>query len=265
MMFEIQKASLLKRITALILDLILLVVVVTGAMFAVSTITGFDSKYEKLNSYHSEYAEKYGLTEYEIDGKRIESLYDFNADNYETLSDEVKALYEEAYTALMADAEVLHIYSVIMNLTLVITSMSILIAYLLLELAVPMFLKNGQTVGKKVFGLGVMRVDGVKLSTFQLFVRAILGKYTIGTMIPVMIVIMLLTGSMGYIGTIVILLLFALQIVMMIITKTNSAIHDLLAVTVVIDLNTQMIFENNEKLLEYKKKKAAEAAERTPY
>ncbi len=265
MMFELQKASILKRIAAFVLDLILLVVVVTGAMFAVSAITRFDSHYAKLNSYHSDYALKFGLNEYKIGEKNIESLYDINADNYETLSDEVKELYNEAYKALMSDTDVLYVYSVIMNLTLVITSSSILIAYALLEFAVPMVLKNGQTVGKKVFGLGVMRVDGVKLSTFQLFVRTILGKYTIGTMIPVMIIIMLLTGSMGYIGTIVILLLFALQIAMMIITKTNSTIHDLLAVTVVIDMNTQMIFESSEKLLEYKKKKAADAAERSLY
>jgi hypothetical protein len=42
------------------------------------------------------------------------------------------------------------------------------VACALLEFLVPYLLKNGQTVGKKMFSLGVMRVDGVKISTFSL-------------------------------------------------------------------------------------------------
>ena len=58
-------------------------------------------------------------------------------------------------------------------------------------LFVPLKLGNGQTIGKKVFGIGVMRVDGVQLTTIQLFIRTILGKFTLETMIPVYIVLMI--------------------------------------------------------------------------
>ncbi len=264
-MFGLQKASVLKRVSAFFLDIVLLLVVVTGAMYAISSITGFDSHYDELDAYHSEYAIKYGLDEFEIGGKKIESLYDINADNYNSLPEEAKVKYDEAYRALLSDEGVLRVYTLIMNLSLLMTSLSIFIAYAILEFAIPLILKNGQTLGKKVFELGVMRVDGVRLSTFQLFVRTILGKYTIGTMIPVMIVIMLLTGSIGFVGTLVIILLLVLQIAVMFITKTNSTIHDLLAVTVVVDLSTQMIFESEEKLIEYKKKVAAEIADKSEY
>ena len=65
-----------------------------------------------------------------------------------------------------------------------ITTLSTLIAFLLLEFAVPLMLKNGQTLGKKIFGVAVVRVDGVKVSPVMVFARGILGKCTIGTLAP---------------------------------------------------------------------------------
>ncbi len=254
MIFELQKASVLKRVSAFILDLILLAVIATGAICAVSVITGYEEHHARLDGYYSEYAEKYGL-----------DTFDITSEKYNSLSKEEKALYDEAYKALLSDEDVLRTYSMVVNLTMVMISLGIFFAYAILEFALPMILKNGQTVGKKVFGIGVMRVDGVKVSTFQLFVRTLLGKYTIGTMVPVMLVMMLATGSIGFVGALVIVLLALLQLIVMCVTKTNSTIHDLLAVTVVVDINTQMIFESQEKMIEYKKKKAAEAAELQPY
>ena len=111
----------------------------------------------------------------------------------------------------------------------------------------------------------VIRVDGVRIPTFQLFVRAVLGKYTIETMVPLFIIMLFLMGTLGITGPIVILLLIVLQIVVMVVSKTNSPIHDLLAVTVVVDINTQMIFDSTAEMIEYKKKRAEEQALAKPY
>ena len=146
-----------------------------------------------------------------------------------------------------------------------IISLSMLIAFLILEFIVPLIFKNGQTLGKKIFGIAVMRVDGVKIPAFQLFIRAVLGKYTIETMVPLFIIMLFLMGTLGITGPIVILLLIVLQIVVMVVSKTNSPIHDLLAVTVVVDINTQMIFDSTAEMIEYKKKRAEEQALAKPY
>ena len=44
----------------------------------------------------------------------------------------------------------------------------------------------------------------------------------------------------------------------MIATKTNSTIHDILAKTVVVDLSSQMIFDSEEAMIDYKTKLHAE-------
>ena len=48
-MLDLQKASMLKRISAFILDVILLAVAITGFAFFLSAVTGFDSYNERLN------------------------------------------------------------------------------------------------------------------------------------------------------------------------------------------------------------------------
>jgi drug/metabolite transporter (DMT)-like permease len=109
------------------------------------------------------------------------------------------------------------------------------------------------------------KTDGVKLSTLALFTRTILGKYTIETMVPAYIVMMTMLGTMGLTGTIVLLLLLVLQIGLVIVTKTNSAIHDVLAATVAVDIASQMIFDSEEAMIAYKKKIHAQQAEHSPY
>ena len=63
-------------------------------------------------------------------------------------------------------------------------------------------------------------------------------------------------------GTAVILLLAAAQVVLPAATRTRSAIHDLLAQSVTVDLASQMIFENAEARMNYIKTRAAEEAAR---
>ena len=153
----------------------------------------------------------------------------------------------------------------VINLSLLIISLSFLFAILIYEFVIPLFLKNGQTLGKKIFGIGLMKNDGIKVNSVTVLVRALLGKYTIETMIPIFIAMMVFLGSLGILGTIIILGILLLQIIMLCVTQTNSAIHDLLANTVVIDMQSQMIFDSEHDLIEYKKKVAKEAASDRKY
>ena len=138
------------------------------------------------------------------------------------------------------------------NLTVVITSIGLLLGYLAMEFTVPLLLKDGRTLGKKIFGLAVMRRDGVRVSHVQLFVRTILGKYALETMIPVLIVLMMFWGSLGIVGLIVLVLIPLLEIIVMIRTEENCAIHDIIAHTAVVDYASQMIFGTDEEMAAYK-------------
>ena len=99
-----------------------------------------------------------------------------------------------------------------------------------------------------------MRIDAVQLTTIQLFIRTVLGKFTIETMIPVYIVIMIFFNIIGVEGTIILGVLALVQLVMLCVTRNRYVIHDLLAGTVVIDIASQKIFKDQEALLEYIKK-----------
>jgi len=110
-----------------------------------------------------------------------------------------------------------------------------------------------------------MRVDSVRLTTIQLFIRTILGKFTIEIMIPVLLVLMLFFNIIGIVGLFVLAGLLLLQVILLGVSKSNLAIHDHLAGTVVIDMASQRIFDTTEDLVEYQKRIAAEKSARQPY
>ena len=111
----------------------------------------------------------------------------------------------------------------------------------------------------------MMRTDGVKMNNLQLFARTFVGKYALETMVPVYIIVMIYNNSIGIVGPIVLIGILILQIVTMCVSRTRGCIHDLMAGTVVVDNASQMIFESEEELVAYKKRLAAERAERSPY
>ena len=253
MNLDLQKASLLKRLSAFMLDFFVMILIAAGLMAIVYDVVGYDAKAAELQSYYEEYESVYNIDT------------QLSADEVAALSDADRARYDEASLAFSKDERVMNVYSVLINLTIIITSISLLLAHVVTEIVLPIIFKNGQTIGKKVFNIGVMRVDGVKVSVFQLFARAILGRFTIETMLPLLLLMMMFFGIMGGIALVVVLLLLVLQIIVISVSKTNSAIHDLLAVTVTVDLESQKIFESEAELIEFKKKLAEIKANEAPY
>jgi uncharacterized RDD family membrane protein YckC len=240
-MLDLQKASLMKRASAWLLDLILLATLACGFGLVLSSLLGYDAYIDTMSACYEKYEQQYGVD------------FDITAEDFEKLPLEKQELYRQAEESLNADVEAARAYNMIINLSLVIVSVSVLLSYLSLEFLVPLIFGNGQTVGKKVFGIALMRIDGVKLSTLSLFVRTVLGKYTVETMIPLLILMMMLLGTIGVVGPLVIFVLLVAQIAMLLITKTHSAIHDQMAATVAVDMSSQRIFETPEALMAYKK------------
>lgn len=174
-------------------------------------------------------------------------------------------IMENAMKAANADASLTKNFRIVMSLTLVTITFGLFLAALILEFVIPLVLKNGQTVGKKIFSIGLVRLDGVQLTPLQLFVRSILGKFTIEIMIPVYIIIMLFFGFMGAVGILVLFAILLLQIILLITSRTNSLIHDTMAGTVAVDIASQMIFRSTDDLIAYQKKVHAEQAARSNY
>ena len=70
----------------------------------------------------------------------------------------------------------------------------------------------------------------------------------------------MLLRFLGIVGTITLILLLILEVVVLLVTKTNSSIHDLLSDSVVVDAHSQKIFDSLEQLAEYEAAEAARAA-----
>ena len=243
---ELQKASMWKRISAFLFDGILLVTCAVLFAWGLSAALGFDRYNQTLNDCYQRYAEEYQVS------------FDLSMEEYEALPEEELNRLNAAYDAMSADSQAVHAYQMVMQLTLLILSLGLFLAFLSLEFFLPLRLGDGRTLGKKIFGLAVMHTEGIRVNGVAMFIRAILGKYTIETMIPVLILLMIYWGRIGIVGPLVIFLILIVQIVVMIATPTNSLIHDLLAKTVTVDYASQRIFESREAMIAYKEKKHAE-------
>ena len=253
MIYDLQKASMWKRISAFLFDLILLSIVSVLFAWMLSQVLGYDGYQQRLDEAYTRVGEEYGID------LRM-PLAEYNA-----LDDAGRATLNAAYDALSADAEANRTYSMLIQLTILISSIAILLGYLTMEFAVPLKLGDGRTLGKKVFGLAVMQNDGVRLRAVGLFIRTVLGKYAVETMIPVIILMMVFWGTIGVMGPIVLFAILAVEAAVMVGTKTNAMIHDLLAATVVVDYASQMIFDTREDLIRYKEKIHAEMAAKQEY
>ncbi len=213
--------------------------IAAGILALMGMLLNVESHTKKMDDIYKAYEEKYNIS------------FTMTEADYQRMTEEELAVYEQVAEELSKDAEAQKTYEMVLNLTLLMMSVSLLVPYVILEVAIPLWLKNGQTIGKKIFNIALMRKDGITVTPFMLFVRAILGKYTLETMIPVMIVIMMIFGSAGWVGVIALGLILLLQMGILIKSDTNSVIHDVVACTVAVDLGSQMIFDSPEERLEY--------------
>ncbi len=279
-MFELRKIGIVKRASAWLLDAILLAVLTTGFMYCISLIVGYRAAEQLANEYFAEWEDfrkEYipGVAEYYgFSYTGTEDDYTILKDGREaTLDDVTKQLIASkgedeatadayaAYEELPSPELVNHQYEYVYNLLFMMVSSGLVLAYLVLEFIIPIILKNGQTVGKKVFGIGLVRSDCVKITTLSLFARTLLGKFAIETMFPVLLVFLFFFGGLGLLAIILFAAIVLLNAVLFFATKNRTPIHDLLAGTVAVDIKLQMIFESEEELAEKKAQIQKEAVE----
>ncbi len=247
MQIELQKAEFWKRMAAGLLDAILLLVFSVGIFALLSDWLKMDDYAKTVNEVRIRYEQQYDVC--------------LDAEKYDEMSDTEKEKFNQASRAFILDDEANFARQMSINVMLISVAGGVLAAMLVLEFAVPLLFGNGQTLGKKAFAHCVVRVDAVKVTPLQMFVRTILGKYAVETMILVYLTIYLGIG----ISIWVILVFAAIESILMLVTKGNSTVHDLMAGTVVVDYNSQKIFASVEERIAYQKEIAAEQASKQPY
>ena len=110
------------------------------------------------------------------------------------------------------------------------------LSYLIFFFTLPMIFKNGETIGKLIFHLGIVNKLGYRLSRLQLIPRYLF-------MIVIVVALYLFLGlNLWFLGIITFLALASYALA--IFTKEHKAIHDWIAGTIVIDKNHSEIFEN---------------------
>ena len=120
MIFDIQKANVLKRISAFILDAIIICIVATGFAAVISKITGYDSHSNRLEAYYAAYEAEYGIK------------FNMTKEEASAMTEEQQEQYKKAYEALTADKEAMNEYVRVFNLTLTIISLSILLVFVVM-------------------------------------------------------------------------------------------------------------------------------------
>lgn len=241
---DIQRGSILKRISAAILDLILVTILATGFSYLIGLISGYDNHLEKVQEKQAYYEETYNVS--------------FSVDT-STLSEEELQHYKEVEEIIQQDEEFGREYNILVNLTLIMITFSVLLGVIITDFVIPLFFKNGMTLGKKIFSLCLMKVNSVKISPIQLFVRTVLGKFAVELMVPIYIIIMFYFGTIHIIGTIILFGLLLAQLILLFVTKNHQVIHDKLSMTVVVDYASQKIFDTDDEMIEYIKKEHAES------
>ena len=239
MRYDFQRASMMKRAPAWMLDMILLIVIATGLIAGLAYILDWDAQTEAMDSVYVRYEKEYGIDFAKTD------------EDFAKMDEAELAKYQAAAEAMSKDEEAQRIYQMYVNLSLVIMSGGVLGAFLILELLVPLLFKNGQTLGKKCFGVALMRKDGVRMTPFMVFARGILGKYTVETMIPLLMIMGSLLGVTGLETTILCLGFLLAQVIVPLVTRNKTALHDLIACTVAVDMSSQMIFDSVEEMEAY--------------
>lgn len=251
MSISIQKANFWKRISAWLFDAILAVVLALGCCYLAVIVTNFDKHINQYNAhleqYYEEYEKKYGV-DFSLSEEDYNKMSKAEQEEYTAKITEAE---KEIQLALNEDATYLALSKKIFTSTLIITAASILASHLVLYFVVPLLFKNGQTLGKKIFGIAVIRTNCVKASNPVIFIRSIVGLYAMETIFPLFIVMMIYFGYLGIIGTVTLLLFLVMQLAVMITTQTNSSIHDLLSDTMVVDFVSQRIFDTEEERIAY--------------
>ena len=168
------------------LDTVALVFLLFAFILVTNPLFKMDAHSKKLNDYQTHYAQEYKV-DLELAAKNPATLTEEEKAAYDANNEKYKAMNEamakdKAVQAANADVIIAFTGSF---------AVSVFFSTLVLQFFVPLLFKDGRTLGKRVFGLAVIRTNGVKISTPVLFIRSMVGTFAIETMFPIAILLMM--------------------------------------------------------------------------
>ena len=113
MIYDIQKPSLWKRISAWLFDVIMLLIFIAGFATIISAVIGFDATVEKSDALKEKYYKDYGIVEIETQ------------EEWDKLSTEVQQKYIDAEEAFQNDKEANRLFLLMLSSILTITGLGI--------------------------------------------------------------------------------------------------------------------------------------------
>lgn len=182
-------------------------------------ITSYNTKKEESNLFNEDYTISNNAS--------IEALKEF----YEVEYNEALRLFNNYDDYYMNLARTITIYSIVIMIA------ALTISSLILYLIIPLFMPNGETIGKKLFSLGLASAkDGFKVRKSQIIIRflvfflfeILLSIFTLG--IPLII-----------------------SFSMLVFNKTGYTLHDYLAATVVLDRKSSVIYKDYEEFINHER------------
>ncbi len=244
MSVSLQKANLWKRISAVLFDAVMTFVILLGLAIPVNSLLKYDEYHAEFSAIQQAYTAQ-AETDFGVDLSLSREEYEKHDEAWQADYDQRKADAETAIAEnLEKDEEASRLSSKLISVLVITFCISSFLAFLIWYFIIPLLLKDGRTLGKKLFGIAVVRTNCVKISTPVLFVRSMIGLYAMETMA---VLFLCLLGTVGIIAAV---LVQVLQVWVLVKTPKQS-IHDLLSDTIVVDYSSQQIFETQGELEEF--------------
>lgn len=146
------------------------------------------------------------------------------------------AAYQDAKNDLLNYPSYFAMMQELFNLQIQIFVVALLFVLILLHLLVPLLFKNGQTLGKKLFSIGLATKEGYRIKYWQHLIRFVV--FAIETLFG------FYTVFVGYL----------IPYTFIVFSKNNRAPHDYAASTMIVDMKTSLIFSNKEEADAYDQK-----------
>ena len=239
-----KKAKRIKRLAAFMIDVICIIIVFTGVLYLAATISNYANMSAELEQLYIDLGVK-------IPGEK-EGQYVFCEIGNKECEDALKTLYgmDEFYV----------LFDGVQNFLIYGPIGSLFVSLLIFELIVPLILKNGQTIGMKLFNVGLISKNDIRVKPLQIFVRFLFGKFIINGIVPLLgILYIFVSDGAGITGAMLLLLFLIANLACYGVGKNYTFVPDTLSGVYPIDMQEQIFFDSEAQLM------AAKAEEQRYY
>ena len=237
-----KKATWFKRILAFLLDVILFAVLVSGMMLLLSFVLGYQRDLELLEEKYIQYG-IYVLN---------------NSGTYEFCTTVNNEACLDAWEAFNLDAEACAYYDSTAIKTIPILIGGIFFSELILDFIVPLFIKNGRTIGMFCLGIAYLDTKDIQITSIQLFIHFLFGKFLVVSALPVFFFLMHFFNLWPNYGLLVCLGILLVNVLMKFFTPKRMGIADSIGKMYLIDNESQVYCKTVEELSALKAKEARE-------